>query len=214
MLVAACSGGSHSVPYSGPANTSLSGQAQDRFHTPSPQVVQGKRSVLSLDPDTNDVCATNPPGWRCIVQAAAPYTGGGYYMGIASGQTAVCGSATTDIPNVQMTTFPTSITYPTQICNNTITVPAGATVGNNATYAISGSISGSCSGGNYCGNFTLNGSFEIECSLTNKHCPLETVTDTNLGSVVSGSPPPVTNWIVGLQKICQERSPAVREPTR
>lgn len=177
--------------------------------------VRGRRTV-PLDPDTFDICATNPTGWRCVVQGKS-LTGGGYAFSEGPGQTVVCGSTTTNVPTVTMTTSPTTITYPAVDCSNTITTTVGATVENNAVYTINGSVSGNCSD-YWCGDFQLTGYFEIECSISNKHCPLATVTDVDTNLVVSStsppSAPPTPHWIVGLQKNSKWQRPEAPEPIR
>lgn len=157
-----------------------------------------RRSPLSLDANTDDLCATNPTGWSCVVQGTT-LNGEGYIYTPGTGQTVTCGTAITNITGVTMTTSPTTVSAPPYHCLNAITAPTNATVENNATYTIDSSVSGNCST-NYCGSVVVTGYFEVECSLSNSHCPLIKITDAYAASapVVSGSPPPQHKTVMGL----------------
>jgi len=201
LMFAACSGGSQSAT---PGRSVQEPKANSRSSvaTMEPRTAQGQRSLLSLDPDTFDKCATVPTGWACVVQGKTLNGGGFLYGGIANaGQTVTCGTGMSNNSGVTVTTSPTAVSSQPYQCFNAITATTSAIVQNNATFSIISTISGNCSvQGNYCGPVTANGYIETECSISNGHCPVATVTDTDTSAVVSGSPPPNVDWVVGLQK--------------
>jgi hypothetical protein len=73
-------------------------------------------------------------------------------------------------------------------------------IGTTITYTIQGTEEGSGQG---CGGLGPGtDSFVVLCSLQSpwNNCPFLDVTDEDVNQVVSGSPPPQTDWVVGLRK--------------
>jgi hypothetical protein len=194
LMIAGCSSGTHVPGPSGNGQQPLAAALVPRSVasvSPSSVAAAYRKAAGNTPPATDDVCATNPSGWLCVVQGGSLTGGGFYYPSVVQGQTVTCGTAN-PITGITITTSPTTTTTPPFTCLNTITATTSATITNNDAFTINASVNGMCST-NYCGPLPTPGYLEVECSLTAADCPLAQVVDNSVtpANPISGSPPPV-----------------------
>ncbi len=177
-------------------------------HTPAPQKRLRDLLPLTASPlptpyagDTSDLC---PPTAANCSTFSNPYGIGWSYPGVP----AYCGPVSytvTGLPSSAhavltpqtATSPPFSTALVINLDNNLLLI--GSTV----NYTIQGTEEGSGQG---CGGLGAGGdSFVVLCSLQSpwNNCPTLDVTDEDVHTVVSGSPPPQTDWVVGLRKTLQ-----------